>query len=38
MAEHGADDGVWDHRGPVILAELGVSEGLVRRLKTWNGD
>ncbi|GID32849.1 hypothetical protein Abr02nite_78320 [Paractinoplanes brasiliensis] len=41
MAEHGADDGVWDpdrdHCGPVELERLGVSAGLVQRLKEWNG-
>jgi hypothetical protein len=40
-AEHIGDDGVWnddsDHVGPVVLNDLGVSAGLTRRLKEWNG-
>lgn len=40
MAEYGEQDPAWDsdieHMGPVTLAELGVSEDLVRRLRGWN--
>ena len=41
MAEHGADDGVWDstpdHPGPVALDDLGgVSADLAGRLRAWN--
>lgn len=40
MAEHMDDDPVWDsdvdHLGPVVLEELGVSEGLIQRLRAWN--
>jgi hypothetical protein len=40
MAEYGVEDPVWDRPrgrgGPVSLSELGVSEPLVRRLRTWN--
>jgi hypothetical protein len=40
MAEYMADAPVWDndpgHLGPVVLEELGVSEGLVQRLRAWN--
>jgi hypothetical protein len=42
MAEHIGDDGVWDdnpgHMDPVVLDDLGVSAGLVRRLQAWNGE
>lgn len=40
MAEYMDDDPVWDsdvdHLGPVVLEELGVSDGLVQRLRAWN--
>ena len=40
MAEHGVDDPVWDRpQGtgyPVRLADLGVTEDLVSRLREWN--
>ena len=40
MAEHGVDDPVWDRpQGtgyPVRLADLGVAEVLVGRLREWN--
>jgi hypothetical protein len=40
MAEYMDEDPVWDsdvdHLGPVVLVELGVSEGLVQRLRAWN--
>jgi len=40
MAEYGVEDPVWDrphgHRGEISLADLGVSESLVRRLREWN--
>lgn len=41
MAEHGVRDPAWDRPfgtgDPLDLSELGVSEGLVRRLRDWNG-
>jgi hypothetical protein len=40
MAEYMSDDPVWDsdpdHMGPVVLADLGVSARLARRLRAWN--
>jgi hypothetical protein len=40
MAEYTGDDPVWDsdhdHYGPVDLGELGVSERLSQRLRSWN--
>jgi hypothetical protein len=40
MAEYMDDDPVWDsdfdHMGPVVLKDLGVSAQLVRRLQAWN--
>jgi hypothetical protein len=40
MAEYMDDDPVWDtdpgRPGPVRLADLGVSAGLVRKLRAWN--
>lgn len=40
MAEYTSDDPVWDsdpdHMGPVVLADLGVSARLARRLRAWN--
>ncbi len=40
MAEYLVDDPVWDshvdHLGPVVLADLGVSAQLIRRLRAWN--
>jgi hypothetical protein len=40
MAEYMDDDPAWDsdvdHLGPVVLDQLGVSEGLVQRLRAWN--
>lgn len=39
MAEYMDDDPVWDSNvdrlGPVVLEELGVSAGLVQRLRAW---
>ncbi|TWG23863.1 hypothetical protein FHX34_102414 [Actinoplanes teichomyceticus] len=40
MAEYMDDDPVWDsdpdHMGPVVLGELGVTAGLIERLRAWN--
>lgn len=40
MAEWGVEDPVWDsgidYLGPVALAEWGVSDELVERLRAWN--
>ncbi|GIM91724.1 hypothetical protein [Paractinoplanes toevensis] len=36
MAEHIGDDGVWDTVSPFVLDDLGVSAGLVQRLRAWN--
>jgi hypothetical protein len=40
MAEYGVDDPVWDRPdgdgGPVDLAELGVNEVLLQKLRGWN--
>lgn len=40
MAEHGVEDPVWNRPAgdgcPVSLSELGVSQGLVQRLRQWN--
>ncbi|MEU4563204.1 hypothetical protein AB0F72_32905 [Actinoplanes sp. NPDC023936] len=40
MAEYMDDDPVWDsdwdHMGPVVLADLGISESLISSLQAWN--